>query len=444
MSTATVQMPEAFGALFDPSYRTQIWHGGRGGGKTWAIALALVIQATEMTMRVLCCREIQKSIDKSSKKVIENTIRKLGLSAEQGGPWVIQRSTIINRLNGSDFIFEGLRSNIDSVRSTEGIYRCWIEEAANTSSASWRALTPTVRLPGSQLICSLNRQLKTDFLDREFIQADALPPRTLVQQVNHDANPWFPGVLREEMEWMKQRDYQRYLHVWEGEPLMRSDAAVFNNLSFDDLDDDLPANLMPRFGADWGSTNPTVLAKVFVWHQARIIYLARTAYKIGAKIVEIPSLFAGDAPLSKTTGLPRWENPHRHPGIPGAYTGRIRADGAWPGYIGHLRDLGFNIVKATKGPESVREGVDFLRMYDLVIHPDCKEAIYEFQTYSFKVDKDNEDIVTSELEDEDNHVIDATRYAVEEDRRQGPRFRAPTVFVPPVIISGPTREDAYR
>ena len=434
-----LKAPDAFHELFQRrDLRTQIWHGGRGGGKSYAIALYLVLRATEEPMRVLACREIQKSIDKSSKQLIENTIRKLNLSVAQGGPWDLKRGKTENKKNGSDFIYEGLRTNIDSIRSIEGIKVAWPEEAANVSPESWRVLGPTVRLEGSQIVASLNRKLTTDHLDREYIQRkpSELPPRTIVRKVNWRDNPWFPQVLREEMEWMKQRDYDRYLHVWEGEPMRRSDTAVFKRLFIEDIDDQIPENLMPVFGADWGMTNPTCLVKMYIWPEHRIIYVARTAYKIGATVDETPALFAGDAPRDHNGNL-RWENRHAHPGIKGAYSFPIRADSNWPGYIRFLRDRGFNITKALKGPRSVEEGVDFLLTYDIYIHPDCEEAIYEFQTYSYKTDKDNEDIVLSELEDKDNHVIDAARYAAEEYRRslRGTQF----VPRPPLVFTGSAR-----
>ena len=433
MTTTTVQMPVAFRELANPNWRTQIWHGGRGGAKSWSIATELVAKATRKRMRILACREIQKSIDKSSKRVIENMIRRMGLASDQGGPWVIRRATIENSWNGSEFLFEGLRTNIDSIRSIEGLDLAWIEEASNTSSTSWRVLSPTVRKRGSQIWASLNRKEKTDFLDMEYIQNDHLPPRTLVRKVSWRDNPDFPDVLREEMEYLKVRDYDRYLHVWEGEPVRRSDACVFKRNHQEDIDKDIPETLKARYGADWGMTNPTVLAKVYVWHEERIIYIARTAYKIGATVDETPALFAGDAPRD-FQNVPRWENRYNHPGIEGAYAGPIRADSSAPQLIRYLRDRGFNITHAVKGPRSVEEGVDFLRTYDIYIHPDCAEAWYEFQTYSYKVDKDNEDIILPELEDKDNHVIDSVRYAVEEDRRGG-GGRAIILPRPPVIVS---------
>ena len=112
---------------------------------------------------------------------------------------------------------------------------------------------------------------------------------------------------------------------------------------------------------------------------------------------------------------------------------RIVADSASPEMIRHLKDRGFNIVAAIKGKDSVEEGVRFIQMHHVIIHPDCRKAIEEWNRYSYKIDKDTE-AVLPELNDMDNHVVDSVRYAVENDRRRqrsnaAGAMVAPTLFV---------------
>lgn len=391
------QLPYAFRHLRNREARNIAFHGGRGGAKSWSIAEELVKQGAEESLRVLCAREIQRSIGASVKQLLDDKIEKLGL-----GGFYNSTQFAITAPNGTSFSFAGLRSNPESIKSMEGIDIAWVEEANTVSQRSMDLLIPTVRKPGSRLIWSWNRRFHTDPVDNHFLGPKGLPPRSIVQQVNHYDNPWFPENLREEMEWLKKRDYQKYLHVWEGQLLQRSDKQVFQNWSIEDLDDELPADAIPRFGADWGfSVDPSVLVKCYVLESQKIIYVRNEAYQVKCKIADTPALF-DQVPQSRD-----------YP---------IRADSNRPDIVAHMKDNGFPKIKsARKGPGSVVEGVNFLQSYDIVVHPDCKHVADELGTYSYKVDPLTDDVLP-ELADEDNHVIDALRYALEDVRRGGRTF----------------------
>jgi phage terminase large subunit len=74
------------------------------------------------------------------------------------------------------------------------------------------------------------------------------------------------------------------------------------------------------------------------------------------------------------------------------------------------------MLAAIKGARSVEEGVEFLRSFDIVVHPRCRHTRDELTSYSYEVDKDT-GAVLPKLADKDNHVIDALRYACEGARR---------------------------
>ena len=93
------------------------------------------------------------------------------------------------------------------------------------------------------------------------------------------------------------------------------------------------------------------------------------------------------------------------------------ADSARPETISHMRKNGFpKIQAAVKGAKSVEEGVEWLKSYDIIVHPRCQHTIDELTLYSYKTDRDTGSILPV-LEDKDNHVIDALRYACEGARR---------------------------
>ena len=322
--------------------------------------------------------------------------------------------------NGSDFIFMGLKTNPDSVKSTEGIDIAWIEEANKASKRSIDLLIPTLRKEGSELWGSFNRHLTTDPIDDMFLGSGGGRPDSFVEQINYWDNPWFPDTLRAELEWDKARDLDRYLHIWEGQPLLRTDARVFNNWSEGDLDHLVnETQATARFGADWGGRDPSVLVKLYVWPERKLIYFSDEAYKVAAKIDELPSLFAGtDARDPKDR---RWQNPFGHRGVPGAMRAKIVADSSRPDMITHLRDRGFGMVAARKGNNSVEEGIEWMQSYDIVVNADrCPYVLQELTLYAYKIDPQTDE-VTNVLSDKNNHVIDASRYALEADRRNAAR-----------------------
>lgn len=216
-----VEFPEALEWLFQPA-RYKVGFGGRGSAKSWSFARALLIQGAAKPLQILCAREIQKSIADSVHRLLSNQIAAMGL----GEFYEIQNNAIRGR-NGTEFTFAGLRHNINSLKSIEGTDICWCEEAQTVSKASWQTLIPTIRKPGSEIWISFNPELETDETYSRFVKNP--PPDAVVRRINHSDNPWFPDVLRQEMETLRDRDYDAYLTVWEGHTRQVLDGAIFAN-----------------------------------------------------------------------------------------------------------------------------------------------------------------------------------------------------------------------
>ena len=118
-------------------------------------------------------------------------------------------------MNGSQFIFEGLRHNINSIKSMEGVDVCWVEEAEKVTDESWRILIPTIRAPGSEIWVTFNPHLETDPTYQRFIANP--PPDCLSNAVNWRDNPWFPVELENERRHAEESGSKDlYLHTWEG------------------------------------------------------------------------------------------------------------------------------------------------------------------------------------------------------------------------------------
>lgn len=371
-----------FRGLFEP-YRYKVYYGGRGSAKSWSFARALLSIASKQQTRILCGREIQKSIKDSVHRLLCDQIEMMGLDAHF--------STVNNEIrgiNGSLFLFEGLKHNINKIKSLEGIDIAWIEEAELISEDSWEVLIPTIRKPNSEIWVTFNPSDESDPTYKRFILNT--PPNTLLQKVSWRDNRWFPDVLVKEKDYLKQVDIDAYNHVWEGEVWSRSNSQVFaGKFVIDDFDEtDLGT---AYYGADWGfATDPTVLIKLYIKDQ--IMYIRQEAYGLGVETIDLPELFRK---------------------VDGSSKAIIRGDSARPEIISHLKRHGFPHMRSVeKWKGSVEDGISWIRgLKKIIIHPSCKHTIEEAKLYSYKVDRLTGDILP-EIVDAHNHCWDSIRYAV--------------------------------
>ena len=201
-------------------HRYKVAKGGRGSGKSWSIARLLVEISRRGQFRFLCARELQTSIADSVIQLIADTIERGGYMAE----FEVQRAYVRNKVTGSLFMFYGIKNNPTKIKSLEGIDICWMEEAEAVTKESWDILIPTIRKPGSEIWISFNPK---NILDDTYQRFVVNPPDDIsLLTVNYSDNPHFPEVLRLEMEECKRKDYDLYLHVWEGEPVADSDLSI--------------------------------------------------------------------------------------------------------------------------------------------------------------------------------------------------------------------------
>ena len=218
MSVRTIKTPKAFAALYSPA-RHKVYWGGRAAGRSTAFADAILALADRSPLRVLCTREIQRSIKKSVHKLLADRIAINGYTNYQ----VLE--TEIRHVNGSEIFFAGLYMNIDSIKSIEGIDICWIEEANTVSEDSLKKLIPTIRKPGSEIWASFNPELKSDAIYQRYVVNP--PANAHVQKVSYLDNPWLSQELLDEMQHLKATNYDEYLHVWEGELKAFADGAIY-------------------------------------------------------------------------------------------------------------------------------------------------------------------------------------------------------------------------
>lgn len=214
-----INLPESLLCLTEP-HRYKILYGGRGGAKSQTIARILLLQGYERRHKILCAREIQKSIQDSVHSLLKEQIEEMGLQSF----YEVQKSTILGR-NGTEFLFAGLRSNIANVKSIPNITRAWIEEAQSASATNIKTLALTVRAPNSEIWLSFNPELEDDPVYQEYVVSP--PDDALVVKVNYDDNPFFPDVLRKEMESDRKRNPELAKHIWDGQCKKAVEGAIF-------------------------------------------------------------------------------------------------------------------------------------------------------------------------------------------------------------------------
>lgn len=220
-----VQLAPKLEQVFVGPARYRVMEGGRGSSKSWGAASMLIIKALENPgAPILCARELQNSIKDSVHKLLSDTIHRMGLNSlfDIG-------ESFLRCKNGAYFIFKGLRTNAQEIKSLEGVKYCWVEEAQKVSKNSLELLIPTIRAPGSEIWFTLNADEAEDAVYSLFI-AGTPPPNSRVVKINWNDNPWFPAELEEERRYMEINDPDAYDHVWNGNCKKFAGGAIYGKL----------------------------------------------------------------------------------------------------------------------------------------------------------------------------------------------------------------------
>ncbi len=239
-----IELPDKLLFFLSEKKRYKIAYGGRGSAKSWTVARCLILNALKSKVRILCTRQLQTSIKDSVHKLLCDSINDLGSNEY----FNITRDAI-TCINGSEFIFKGLQNQTNEIKSMEGINFCWCEEAQSISEDSWQILIPTIRKEDSEIWITFNPDREEDATYQRFVKNT--PPDSTIALINYYDNPWFPDVLRKEMEYCKEVDYGKYEHVWLGKTVIDTDAQIYHG-KFEMLDFETPENVTFYYGADWG------------------------------------------------------------------------------------------------------------------------------------------------------------------------------------------------
>lgn len=252
-----VQYPKKAKCLFQPA-PYKIFYGGRGGSKSWDFARALLVLGWRKSLTILCTREIQNSIDESVHKLLTNQIELMGLSE-----FYKVYDTEIRGVNGTKFVFAGLKNQFRKIKSYEGVDICAVFEATFISYNAWEALLPTIRRDppygpfgqGSEVWVEFNPELATDETYKRFVLDP--PEGAIVVDINYWDNPWFPEILKRQMEAAKKKDLDNYNTVWAGKTRKALVGAVYAKELQAALSDD-PCRISPH--VKWDRSKPVIVS----------------------------------------------------------------------------------------------------------------------------------------------------------------------------------------
>jgi phage terminase large subunit len=378
---------------FSKPYRYRGARGGRGSGKTRGFALAAALRAWQLSTEgksgiILCGREFMNSLEDSSMAEVKAAIESIPWLAQQ---YEIGERYIRTRDRRVEFVFAGLRYNLDSIKSKSRILIVWVDEADAVSEAAWIKLLPTVREEGSEVWVTWNPETDGSPTDERFVKHP--PANSIIVELNYHDNPYFPDALEQQRSDDRRRmDDGTYAWVWEGAYREESEAQVFAKC-YEVAEFEPDSDWTLAQGLDWGFANdPTAAVRCYVWDNK--LFVSYEAVKIGLELDDTPKFIKGR--------IPEYEN------------WDTRADSARPESIRYVNRHGLPRVKAAaKGPGSVEDGIAHIKSYErVIIHPRCPETLREFRAYSYKIDRLS-GAIKPEPQDAFNNTIDAIRYALE-------------------------------
>ena len=212
MTTLQIRTPRVFVPLLEPARYKGAW-GGRGSGKSHHFGECTIERCIQNPgTRIVCVREIQRSLKESVKRLIEDKI----IAFNVGGMFRVLNDSIVTPGNGV-ILFQGMQDHTaESIKSLEGFHVAYVEEAQTMTARSLEMLRPTIRAEGSELWFSWNPRHSSDPID-EFLRGPNPPENSAVVRVGYEDNPFFPPELEMERIFDEEHRPARYGHVWLGE-----------------------------------------------------------------------------------------------------------------------------------------------------------------------------------------------------------------------------------
>ena len=422
--TARIQLPQreiylpdvvggGYHAFWYCRSRYRVVKGGKASKKSSTAALWFIYHMMKMPgANLLVVRNVCRTHYDSTYAQLRWAIRRLGAEALwKAGREPLELTYIPT---GQRILFRGFDS-ADKLASTTvdkgSLCWVWVEEAYEIASeAAFDKLdmsAPRGRVEPplfKQTTITFNPWSENHWLKKRFF--DDPGPDTLALTTDYRCNEFLDSTDLQVFEEMRRRSPRQYAVAGLGQWGV-ADGLVFDRWRVEAFD---PAALPPEavhvFGLDYGYTNdPTAFIAAAALPGEKVLYIYDEHY-------EKRMLNSDIAAMVRAKGFAKE---------------RIRADSAEPKSNEELRRLGLTrLVAAAKGPDSVINGIARLQEYDMVVHPRCVHTAAELASYVW--DRDRQGRALNRPRDEDNHLMDALRYAMEGIKAARPSGRLEAPF----------------
>ena len=400
---------EVFNRVYLPYLKTntryELFYGGAGSGKSAFVAQKLVLKhMTEKNRKTLIVRKVKSTLRNSVFPEIIFWIKYFGVEDFFTIPSGKGNSIDIEGPNGNKFIFTGL-DNVEKLKSISGVTDMWIEEATELEQKDFQQLDLRIRGQDAnkQFILTFNPTDSNHWIKKFFF--DSQMKNTTILRTTHLDNKFLDEESRENLEKYITIDQTWYNIYALGEWGILSDL-IYNNFTMKEFDNEEKKFDKILVGIDFGYNHPSTMVKVGInkdFKKTRELFIIDNIKKS-----KLTTQMFGEELRSKVKKKQE-----------------IIADSASPGSIEELKRLGFNVHGAKKGANSVKSGIDWIKNFKIIVHPDCIETYNEFKTYRWKKGDDDKPLdIPVEINDD---CMDALRYAVE-PMRQGMKAKIKKIY----------------
>ena len=380
---------DAYLPHLDRPERIQIWYGGSGSGKSDAKATELLLKClTQKFCRVLFVRKFREQVRDSQFLLLKGLIARYGF--EEFFKVKESEMDIECLLNGNTLLSGGL-DDVDKLKSIPDITDIWLEEPmdkrGSIMSSDFTELDRRLRCPlaSNHIHFTFNPISKESWIFDFFFRSDAYGAFTL--KTTYLDNHYTPPEQARQFEILKEKKPDEYAVYALGEWGSLKQGLVFPEYR---IVPEFPKDCRRwGYGLDWGFyPDPTALIKCGIrgdgLYLDELIYENNMTSQRRAEIMQKINVF-------KSAKIIADRNPEA--------VAEMKAKGYW------------NIIQATKGPGSIRAGLDMMKNFTLHITERSKNLKMELDNYEWEKDRRN-DMPTGDPVDKYNHAIDAARYWV--------------------------------